>query len=375
MPDLPNRTDYFNIGADDAFARSAVRSPEQRLSPEEIFTEGSDVNIMVAGASAMAEEVTRQLAIRTRNLYLEGAVGEDLDRLVGDRFSPTVVRKGATPAVAQVEFSRSAGPLAAVTIEEGTVLRTPDGIEFEVTATTGIPAASTGPITSTVEARETGISGNVAAGTITTFKGGPPDPNIVVTNPEPAAGGDETETDERLRSRAKEFFRTARRGTLEAIEFGALTVEGVRQATAVEDVNAMGQPTGRVQLFIADALGQANASLVTAVRNALLEYRAAGVVVDVFASAPVFVDIVYSLQFQSGVDTTLAFQAVQELTVSRVNQLRPNQTLQVSLLYEVARLIPGVIVPDDAVVEPVGDVVPVAGQVLRTSIDRITSLL
>lgn len=374
MPDLPTRADYFRVGADEVLVRSAARPVGQRLTSSQVYTEGSDINIVVASASAMAEEITRQLALRLAALFLDGASGEDLDRLVADRFSPTIVRKSATPALATVQFSRVAGPLAAIAIPAATRLRTASGVEFETTVASSLAAGSTGPVSVPAQCRQAGLAGNVAAGSINQIVSVIGDPNLLVSNAQVAAGGDETESDARLRARARDFFRTARRGTLSAIEFGALTVPGVRQATAIEEVDPLGIPTGRVSLYVADANGQANAALVLAVRSALLEYRAAGVVVDISSAIPNFVAIVYNLRFAAGVDTAAAFAQVQTATVSAVNALAPSQTLPVSLLFSVARSVPGVIVLDDAIVAPVGDLIPSAGQVIRTRTDLVTAV-
>jgi hypothetical protein len=127
-----------------------------------------------------------------------------------------------------------------------------------------------------------------------------------------------------------------------------------------------------VALFIADALGQANSALVAAVRSALVEYRAAGIIVDVSAAVPNYVPIEYLLRFAAGVDTTAAADTVRFATVAAVNALAPGETLPVSLLFSVARSVAGVIVLDDAVVEPVGDLVPATGQVIRTRADLVS---
>lgn len=373
MPDLPTRLDYFNIGASEVLARSAARPPGQRVSPDEIFTEGSDINIVIASASAMADEVTRQLALRINALFLDGARGIDLDRLVADRFSPTIVRRQATPAVVDLVFTRSAGPLPPGTLDVGFQVKTPAGITFELIAPASFQFGSTGPVTAPAQALLAGLAGNVDANTITQFVAVPFDPNVQVTNPAVAAGGDTVESDARLRARAKSFYLIARRGTLAAIEFGALTVPGVRQATAVEELDSFGNQTGRVFLYIADANGQANAALSNAVRNALLEWRCAGITVDVIGAIPVYQAIVFRLQFQAGFDSTLVFAQVANAVVAAVNQNAPNVTLQVSLLSSVARSIPGTIVNQDAVQTPAGDVVPVAGQVIRTRLDLVTN--
>lgn len=374
MPDLPTRAELFEIGADETLRRSEARPPGSRISPEQIYAEGSDANIVNASASAMSEEVLRQLARRIKALFLDGAEGEDLDRLVADRFSTEIVRKAATPAVGIVSFTRIAGAMPGGVLAAGTRLRATNGVEFQTTAACTIVAGSAGPFTVAVQARTAGYTGNVAEGSVSAFVSPPFDTNLLVTNDEPMAGGDVTESDARLRARARQFYRTARRGIGAAIEFGALTVPGIRQAVATELLDPDGRPNGVVELYVADALGQANAALTDAVLLALDEYRALGVYVHVLSAIPTFVTIRLRLRFEAGVDSTRAFALVRNAVVARVNNLRPNQILPRSLIESACSSVTGVIVLDDAVVEPVGDLVPSAGQVIRTSAELVLSV-
>lgn len=368
---LPTREDYFQVGAAEVFARSAQRPKATRISPEAVFTPGTDINIIIAACSAMADEATRHMAIRMAALYLDSAEGEDLDRLVQDRFSPTVVRKQAAPSVVPLEVRRTV-PGPAVSLSVGTVVRTETGIQFKLVQAAALALNSTGPVTVAAQAIQAGSVGNVQAGTITQFVQSPPDPTMTITNPQPASGGSDVETDESLRERARQFYLTARRATLSAIEFGALTVEGVTSASAIEVTDPMtGLPTGHVLLYIADQNGQSNQILVQAVRNALLEWRAAGIVVDVLATAPQFEQVQYSIAFRSGVDTLAATEQLRALTVAAVNLLQPGEPLQRSLLFALARSIPGAIVSDSAVVVPAGDIVPDAARTIKTQLGLV----
>ena len=103
---LPTRADYFNLGAEEVVARSLARPPSQRIARDAIFTEGTDINVILASAAGMADEVTRHLALRCGALYLDSAEKNDLDRLVEDRFGPTVQRKQPAPALVPLQFSR-----------------------------------------------------------------------------------------------------------------------------------------------------------------------------------------------------------------------------------------------------------------------------
>jgi uncharacterized phage protein gp47/JayE len=222
------------------------------------------------------------------------------------------------------------------------------------------------------QALEAGVSGNVSAGAIVNLGSALPYSTSVM-NPESAAGGDDAESDASLRERARSFFAVARRGTLAAIEQGALTVAGVRQATAIEYLDSYGDPNGHVDLYIADALGQANALLVSAVTRALVEWRAAGVIVVGHAAVPYWVGISLRLRYRTGIDSVLAFAAVRTAVAARVNALAPGATLEASSILETARLIEGVIVLEDALVVPAGDVVPSSGQIIRTAPELVVA--
>ena len=372
MPDLPSRAALFEAFAQELATRSQARPVGERITPEQVRTPGSDINLIGGGASVMGEEVVRALGRSTSDLTLDGASGLALDRYVADRYSPYIARKSAAPARAQLQFTRTSAAAGAVTQTLGDIMRTGGGVRFSMLADAAFGALSLGPVTVNSQAVEAGTAGNVAANTIVSFVTARVDTTLLVTNPEAAAGGDFTESDENLRARARAFYAQARRGTLGAIEFGALTVPGVRQALAEEVLNSRGWPNGYIYLFIADANGQSNTVLNTEVLAALDEYRAGGAIVNVFGAVPTYQAIQYLLRYQSGTDTAAAFDAVRAATVAQVNALAPGATLERSLLFATARSVSGVIVEDDAVVAPTGDIVPTAGQIIRTRTDLVT---
>ncbi len=371
---FPTRAELFNTGVNVAVQRGMLRPPKERLTREALITPGTDANIVCAQASFMADDVARGSAQRLGALYLYSATGADLDRLVKDRYSEDVVRKQAGSAVVTLSFTRSSGALLGLTLAVGRKFRTVNGIEFELVSSVSVPAGSNGPVTGVAQAVQPGLAGNVGKTTITSFVDSPPDAALQVTNPAVAAGGDDQESDASLRERALNFFVAARRGTGPAIEFGARRVSGVRYASVVEEVDELGDPTGRVSLYIADANGQSNAALALAVKLSLLEYRGCGIVVDVFSAVPYFQDVTYHLGFLANVDPSAAFAQVQLATVFAVNQLKPKERLQLSLLYATARSVPGVVVNDDSLVVPTGDVVPVGVQIIRTEAARVRNI-
>lgn len=369
---FPTRSDLFRIGASEVFLRSALRPAGKRLKPEAVFTDGTDANILIAATAAMGDEAIRHLAARTAALYLDSARGEDLDRLIADRVSPTIVRKQATRALSILTFSRS-DSLSDVTVSIGTKVSTASGTEFELLQSANFGASQSGPVTALAQATIAGRSGNVDENTVVQFVSSAPQSDIVVTNADPASGGQNVESDPELRSRAKDFYRTVRRGTLSAIEFGTLTIPGISRVSVVEETNSDGDPTGTVFVYIADVEGRANTALAESVYEVLLDYRAAGVVPVVVPGTPQMINIAYQVQFDSTVDTRAASESLKTATVSSLETLRPGDTLQVSSLFSIARSIPGVIVPQDAVQDPAGDLVPSSNSaLLRTSLARVT---
>lgn len=371
---LPTRDDLFNVGADDIIQRADGRTTGRQFTADQIYLEGSDVNLLIAGTSAMGEEVVRQAGSELNALTLDGAFGDDLDRWIADRYGPDLPRKEASPSVGVLRFTRTSTGAGAVNYLSGSIVQTESGVRFELLQTASFTASSLGPVDVNARAVNAGIGGNVAAGTIVRAVTAFPDPTMLVTNPSFFSGGDDTESDDSYKSRARRYFPAARRGVKSAIENGALRVAGVREAVAEEVLDSNGNITGPVYLYIADANGQANQSLIDLVQIELLDFRALGIPVFIFSSIPVYVSIVLLLRYQSTVNSADALEQVKDTIVAQVSTLAPNQTLEVALLIEACKSVTGVIVLDDAIVSPTGDVVPTAGQLLRTRKDLISTV-
>lgn len=372
MPDLPTRTDLFDAGAREGIARSNARAPSKRLSPKAFYTEGSDINIVVAGASAMAEEVLRQATRADTSKWLDSASYDDLDRLVLDRTSRGLPRKGAAPAYAPVTFLRLEGTLPSVNLSAGTLVQTATQVQFELLSNVALPSGATGPVTVTARAVLAGTEANLGESVLTELVSSP-DPEITVTNLDVAAGGYDREPDGAYRERARAFFRNAPRGTVPAIELGARSVAGIAFATVEEQVDASGDPTGFVFVYVGDVNGQANQALVTRVKYGLREYRAAGIPPVVIGSIPEYISYVIKPRFVAGYDPESVLAQLQFAIVALVNQTQPNLPVEFSLLMTLARRVPGLLVRDDLFTSPTGDVYPSAtGRCLRTTLDRIT---
>jgi uncharacterized phage protein gp47/JayE len=366
VPDYQSRNQRIRV-----FKRGVLSVPNATIDPEAVDKAGSTLNLIAAGVGAVAEEVERRADAKIQALTLAGARGSEVDAIAEERTGGDVVRFGATPSTVPLTFTRATATAGGGTIKAGTVVSV-GTVSFTTDLDVTFGASDLGPHTVDATSTTAGASTRVAKGTLTSFATAPFDQSIRVTNLEPASGGGDVENDPDLKSRIRAWPSTVRRGTLGAVEAGALSVPGVRQAVAVEVLDETGTATGLVVCYIADANGQANASLVRKVERALRSWRCGGGPVRVVGSIPTFVDVQLSIAYLSGFATEDVQDQVRSAVVAAVNRLAPKATLLVSLIVEAIRSVPGTVVPSTAVRLPAGDVVASGGETFRTTTSRIT---
>lgn len=369
MADSATYEDLFDVGRNEA-----VRLPT-RFAPEIVDTPGSDINVSIAVSASMADEVSGFLVASFAETFLSTAsqVGaEPLDRWVWDRYQLT--RQDQQASVVPVTFTRTNPTAGALSIPAETQIGTEDGITFATVTELVFPSINnTGPLTVTANAILAGAGGNSEGGAINTILSGLAEGGVVVTNAEPAAGGQPEETDSALAARARDFFVNARRGTAAAIFNGCVTTPGVAEANVIEDLDPNGSANFRVQAIISDQNGQANSALASNVADNLQSFRALGVPVTVIGGTPQFVTIVIEgISFQATSNTNQLIDEMRGLIVSAVNDLAPGATLELSTIITAMKFSPLVTVLDGALVSPVGDLVPSPLGVLRTSSSRVS---
>jgi hypothetical protein len=329
-------------------------------------------------SAALADESASRAFAKLLALTYDGAKGSELDALVAERTRRQVSRIGAAPARAVIAVARPAGgALLAQTIAAGEVIGDIAGgssVTFATDFDLPFAAGQTGPIYSTATATAAGSLTNVDQGSIARFVSPTSfsDLTFVPSAVEVIAGGTDLEKDDPLIQRAEEWEQKRARGTLSAIELGALTVPGIVQASVEEPTNVFGDPTGQVALYLADINGNCNSSLVAAVRLALRSWRCAGSVPVFYASTPSYQGIVLHLGVLDGYSTSTVQQLARGAVVAATNILAPKATLQRSALFAALRSVPGAVVGDDAIVSPALDVVPTNGATLRTRPDLVS---
>jgi hypothetical protein len=384
MADFPSFIDLFRVARDEALFRNA------QLTKDAIDREGSDSNIIVAAGVAAADEVITQIAKAAAALFLDSAKGDDLARLAYDRYG--IIKKAAAPSYGQVSLTLAAPAPAAFSILVGTQFSTASGLVFASTdPTVTFPMGSSGPVLVNVQSILGGASQQAAAGTITSIitqiTGSPA--GLVVTNPLATAGASDEETDDSLRSRARLFFTTVRRGTVAAIEQGALAVPGVVTAKVFEYITGNGDPAGSIQLIISDSFTESLALLNTvpptyqtqsqafaaAVFTALYDVRAAGIAVNIYVAQVILLPIHLALSFPTNVDTAAVADEAMAVVVSYTNGLAPGATWSRVNAQAALQGVNGLFYTGNEIVLPVGDVIPTPLQAIRTMPSLVTTFL
>lgn len=381
MPDLPTFNDLFRVARDEVLSRNG------KVSRDAVEREGMDANILLAAACAAADEVVGQLAKLQAGLFLDSAKDAALDRLVFDRYG--LVRKAAAASRGTVAFSTTAPASGSFSIPLGLKIASADGRQFVTTESPTFSAGSIGPVSCAVRSVLAGADQNVKAGQLTSIigavAGGAAD--LRVTNPFATTGGDDAESDASLRDRARNFFLTARRGTLGALEEAALAVEGVRKAAAYEQTDSLGRPARYVQLIVTDAFTeqfidyaavparyQTQSQLIaTTVFNALADVRPAGIFVEVLVANVLPQPVQLALTFNAGVDVNRAALEARAAMVGYVNGLKPGASFVYADAMRALQTVTGLSASGSYIISPAGSIAVKPLQVLRTSLGLVAA--
>lgn len=380
MSDFPTFPQLFRVARDEVLLRSNA------LTRDVVDRPGTDANALTAASAIVGDTCIGQLIQTQAATYLSSAQGKKLDRLVFDRYG--MLRKPATPALGEVEFRTPTAVLTGFTIPVNTKLQTVDGTEFVTTTTATFPSASAGPITVPVSSTLAGLDQHARPNTITSIPsaiaGAPL--SLTVTNPLATVGAGEEEQDPELRARAQRYYATAQRGTLRAIERGALETPGVRTATAYEATNEFLDPARWVQVVVADQFAEQfvkasgttpayetqAATLALSVNQTLQEFRAAGIYVLVVVGVVRLVGITLSIRIRAGFDHDTVANQSRAMAQDYVNSLAAGQPLVLADLEAALSRVVGLEPLGGSVISPTTDLVAAATEVFRTSASLIT---
>ena len=352
---------------DDLIEQFIAEAQAQRATLR--FDDGNVTEAMAHGAGAMADVVLRYAAQGIKETFLDGCKGDVLTARVDDRYN--IQRDPTTKATVTLRFQRTSGG-AGGTIDAGTTVATgQDADGNEVRFTTDGPlivgAGVNGPFDIAATCTVDGPSGNVREGTLTRIVDDVFDVTFTVTNLARAGGGNLEESDPQLKNRARNFWLSLRRGTLAALETGALQVASVRIAKAVED-----PVTGVVTLVVSDEDGNSTAQMVSDVETEIENWRAPPGVVNVVGGTPLLVDVAGTMDVDAGVDRAVLAPLVNAAIAARMKKQRQGELLHLDSIKAA-----GIAVDPDGInainlTTPADTVTPTAFQVIRPGTISVT---
>lgn len=217
--------------------------------------DGGNLHTVLTAVAREIDDVNFQMTNLQQIWDLDTATGEDLDDRALDYPPDGLTRQGANPATTEYVFSRT-GTTGTIPIPQGSIVRVPSGgPEYQTTVAGAILDGFSDSGSIPIEALVPGSEGNVDANTITQF-----DAITGIetgTNPLPAIGGQDEETDAQLRTRIKEYVRSLPRGTPDALKFAVLDAFDVTQGriTSAELVELDGADLGKVLIYVDDGTG------------------------------------------------------------------------------------------------------------------------
>jgi len=240
-------------------------------------------------------ETTAQIINRA---FIDTATGEDLDR-IGSLVGCT--RKGGTKATGTLRFSRTTPADRDYLIPKGTRARTPlqpdkTYLSFQITEDAILQEGQTS-VDVAAESVANGNKYNVNANKViileTKING-----VTNVTNPSPFTGGTDDESDEDYRARIPLYLDALKRATADALKSAALSVAGVVDAIVEDDATP-----GTAKVTVVGASGPVDSETLTAVEEAINDYKGAGIQVTVQSASTVTVSATFDLYVESGYDT------------------------------------------------------------------------
>ncbi|MGF1522303.1 MAG: baseplate J/gp47 family protein [Leptolyngbyaceae cyanobacterium] len=263
------------------------------------FSPGSVVGTLVRAFSREVKLLYDQMDEAYRRAFIDVATGFALDNVVA---LLGVVRNPATQAQGRVTFSRRQTTQTVqipantrVADERGTVFTTVETALFLAGNTTlSVPIAAVQP----------GPEGNIAANTITVMPTPPPGVDGV-TNPEPTINGQEPESDDDLRERAKNALARSGNATLTAIEFAVRDIDTVEAVEVLDHTRDENIPVGEVRVRYSGG----DAALVQQVVD---QTRAAGILARLEAISEVLITGVFYVigEPDASADAAIAYRGI-----------------------------------------------------------------
>ena len=295
------------------------------------------------------------------------ATGEFLDLHAMTR---GLTRKEAACAQGELLFSRSSPASYAIQIPAGTVCSTAAGehsVRFSTSEDGAIQEGETQAVLPAV-CLTPGEIGNVAVGTVQTMVT-PVQGVSGVTNPSPFLDGSPEETDEALRTRLLESYRTISNGANAAYYYQiAMGFEGVHSA----QVLPRHRGRGTVDVVIAPRTGTPSSELLEAIEVRLQRDKEIAVDVQVLSCQEVSVPVEVAVSPKDDVTFEELKENVEQALTTWFLDIQVGQSLPLAALITFLYQLPGV--QNCSLAAPGQDVTAQEGEILRLGTVTVTRM-
>lgn len=373
----PSFQDLFNLGK----AESIL------LRPDISVRTGSVAEMLISGAAAMADRLVGWFAERIAATFLDGAIGDDLTKLAADHWA--INRNPATQAIATVTFNRASPDTTSQTIPAATIIATAvdstgNAIQYATTADASWAISTGGTVTVPCQALIAGVDGNLSGANLIIRIISTPPPGGVYTisaSTQPVGGAD-AESDDELRDRTRLYPVTLRRGTLGALQYGAMQTPNITVAKA----NPVQDSTGLVTVYVTDASGNSTGTTQTVSPNniddgtmtmkvaiELFEWACAGALVEVSGGSVQTVNITVNIIVKLGVDVSQLIADIQDSISARVGKLNIGDTLYLADIVSATKAVDPDNIVNVTVTAPLVDTAPsTPGSIIRAGVITVT---
>ncbi|MBP2057905.1 putative phage protein gp47/JayE [Lactobacillus colini] len=324
---------------------------QSKFGSDIVLTSNSNLGIIARLIAWRETSMIQELQQVYYSAFISTATESALDRLGSNAGIP---RKVASPSFAEIVITTEEEYL----IQAGEQFETEDGIVFNLLTDvlTTKQKDGTWQGIGQVQSDETGDFNNVEANKITIISN-PDDEVINVTNPAPATGGQETETDSTYRNRLI-LENSAKPGpTASGIKSALLNLPGVREVGIVENsenkVDEYGNPPYTVHIYVLGGKGQE-------IADTLSKHIAAGVTLtgsknytvvddsgnkkgisfDFAQNKPIYVKVEISANAKWNTDSSS--DEIKKAIAENINSLEMGQTVHLTKLYPAIYGIEGV---------------------------------
>lgn len=318
------------------------------------FTNGSAIRTLYEAVAAEIEQFYFNM-YKNMNWAIENAIYETLGftPIPAQAASGTVTLTFAQPLESNM-FLPKGTKFATVPITDTGV----DILYFVTTQDYTVLAGSTSADIQ-VTCTQPGTIGNVSANTIRIMI----NPNSLiasVTNRQAFFNGTEQETQAERKARFNKFIQTLNRGTVKAIEYGALEVSGVAGAY-VDDTSEIGV----VNVYCHDSNGDLPPALASAISANLEFYRPAGIPCNVLPIVKVPVDLSLMVMVDPAFNNTSFQQTIENSILTYINAFPVARSLYLSQLITYVMNLDTVAIKDVQIMSPNSDVIAGTMQIIR----------